>query len=113
MKFFYSASREQLKRIEKAEALYLKAAKAAGNGKLVRYILEEDDEEEVDSEGEVQYNKVFPFYDKLPHSEANQLATRWTYKNDVKFGDKALISCGSRWYMIENILNQQHCSPFA
>ena len=54
-----SASREQLRRIQKAEKLYLEAARAAGNGKLVRYILaqEDDEEESVDSEAEVQYNR--------------------------------------------------------
>ena len=54
-------ARAERKRLIKAENLYLKAARAAGNHRLENYILSrisEEDEKEVDSEGEVSYSLI-------------------------------------------------------
>ena len=76
-----AASREQLRRIQKAEKLYLQAARAAGKGRLVRYILGQDDEEDIDNEREVQYNRnddlytaTDAFYDEVPYADRSAFA---------------------------------------
>ena len=89
----------------KAERLYLNAARKAGNAVLARKMeeyLEEDEESQ-----EVQYSKkndliggTFPYYNES-YSEANQIATRWAHKRIVQDGDRTVISCRVKWYLVE------------
>ena len=114
--FSHSSSKEsraEYRRYLKMEKLYIKAAEEAGfryeNGRLIGRSGETDDGEEVlDKSGEVRYSKskdrligmTFPPYNKSG-SEANELATRWAHREDVKAGWQSLISYHDRWYLIE------------
>ena len=61
----------------------------------------------IDTEEGVQYNKKglingsFPTYKEGKGTQANELATRWAYREDVKVGDQTLISHNDRWYLVE------------
>ncbi len=87
-----------IKKLEKAQQLFEKALDKAG----AKYIISQ-----VDAEGETQYNKkglinnTFPTRDEGKGTQANELATIWAHRDDIKVGDQALISFNDRWYLIE------------
>ncbi len=101
-------SREQYKRLVKAQKLFLEAAETAGNTDLadfIRKIVGNDDEENVDSGAAVQYNRN---RDKQTHkkrsyyNQYNELVMRWAYSSSTKPGDKKMFYNGDNntWNML-------------
>ena len=106
---------EEVKKLLKAEKLWLNASKRIGNIQLAKYIqgkekeLEENSQEGVENEQKVQYNlsirfsfqhKNFPG-EKDTWSEAHRLAVWWAAKADTETGDRTLISMHGKWYLVE------------
>ena len=103
------------KTLRTAQKLYIKAAEQSGNTRFAKYFLshapELEEEESLDSESEVRYNrkvakKTFYFQHenfpgKEPWREAHRLAIWWAKHDDVETGEQTLISMNDVWYVVE------------
>ncbi len=117
-----SNARKEYRRFVKAEQIWKEALNELGARYVAGKIMmngAEDDDADIDVDSEKSYNenasapqesrkdqfigRTFPTYSESRGSQANELATRWAHRADIKAGDQAAISFQDKWYLIEKV----------